>query len=339
MTPEATPGLSLVKVGTGGRPRRGTRTPMVVVLVLLLALAAAAQLDGLWQQRVGAGFWRATALAPVVIGYILAVRPYFDRFRDEAVDALRGLATDPEAFERVAATCARTRRKEWLAVGVGVGVGIVLLQPWRGSTEYAWTLGYRVAATAVMGGLIGSVVYATLSGTRLLTRLHHQPMRINVFDPVPLEPVARRSLFLSLFFLGGLSLGVLLIPDQDALGMVLTGTITVIAVTVFFLGLRNTHRVLVEAKQRELDTVRDNLNAVYGDIKAKTANGEFEDLSRLNTLSNVWINYEKRLKDAAEWPFTNSMLRRLTLTMLIPVLLLSTQRVLIESVLRVLHRQ
>jgi hypothetical protein len=33
------------------------------------------------------------------------------------------------------------------------------------------------------------------------------------------------------------------------------------------------------------------------------------------------------------------MLRRLTLTMLIPVLLLSTQRVLIESVLRVLHRQ
>lgn len=325
--------VNMVKEPT--RRRGNWRAPVGAAVVLLLALAVVAQLDGL-RGQVGASFWRATLLAPAVVVYILAIRPSFDRFRDDAARALRGLAADPAAFDRVVAAGARTRGRDWASAAAGAVAAIALLQPWRTSGDFPWTLGYRVGATVLMGALTGYAVYLALSGTRLLTALHHQPLRVNVFDPVPLEPVARRSLNLSLCFLGGISIGVVLIPDQDALGLALTGTITAVAVAVFYLGLRNTHLVLVEAKQRELAAVRRHLNTVYGEVKDKTGKGEYDDLGRFNTLTNVWGNYEKRIKEAPEWPFTNSMLRRLYFTTLIPLVLLSSQRVVAEAVIKVL---
>ena len=306
---------------------------LLVAIVLLLLPLVAGYLEGLFSKPLE--FWRATLLAPVIIIYILTVQPLFRRFRSEAIAALRSLTTlDSEAFDHQVAAGMPKPQREWFAFALGALLCIGLLQPWRGAMDLVWMRTYRILATALMGGLTGSVIYVTLSSTRLLTQLHAQPLHIDIFNPVPLEPIARRSLFLALIFLGGTSLGLVLVPDQGTRGLIATSTIIALAIAIFFLGTYNTHRVMVGAKQRELATIRHNLAAVYTSVQTCIANQQLDDLGTLNTLTNLWMNYERRVKEAPEWPFNGTMVRQLLFSMLIPLIIVTTQRILVETILR-----
>ncbi|MCE5290914.1 MAG: hypothetical protein LLG14_16980 [Nocardiaceae bacterium] len=299
----------------------------------VVALIAATWLDGAFGSM-DFTFWRQSILAPVIITYIVAIEPLVDRLRDDAFASLRRLAADPAAFDAIVAEGAPQRGSKVVSAGLGAVIGIALLQPWREVEGMAWTITYRVVATLIMCALIGLVVRQSFAGTSVLTRLHRLRLRVNVFNPNDLEPIAKRNLFTSLVLLGGISIGILLFPSQDTPGLVITISITVIAAALFFLSLRNTHRVMAGAKQSELNKVRANMRKVYRELKLRYREDDLgESLSQLNTLSNIWSNYEKRLKEAPEWPFTNSMVRRLILTTLIPIVLLSTQKIAIESML------
>lgn len=303
----------------------------------VLALIATTWLDGVLGSM-DFEFWRQSLLGPIIITYIFAIEPLVDRFRDDAFASLRRLSADVDAFDAIVADGAPRPRSKVISAVLGALIGIALLQPWREVENLPWVTAYRVVATLVMCGLIGVVVGQSFAGTNVLTRLHRLRLRVNVFNPNDLEPIAKRSLFTSLVLLGGISIGILLIPNQDAPGLALTLSITAIAAAFFFLGLRNTHRVMAGAKQSELNKVRANMRKVYRELKLRYREDDFgESLGQLNTLSNIWSNYEKRLKEAPEWPFTNSMVRRLVLTTLIPVVLLSTQKVAIEGLLSVLN--
>ncbi|CAM3660413.1 hypothetical protein [Smaragdicoccus niigatensis] len=302
-----------------------------------LALIGATWLDGV-VGSVDFTFWRQSILAPVIITYIVAIEPLVDRLRDDAFASLRRLAVDTAAFDAIVADGAPRPRSKVISALLGALIGIALLQPWREVEGMAWTITYRVVATLIMCGFVGLIVRQSFAGTSVLTRLHRLRLRVNVFNPNDLEPIAKRNLFTSLVLLGGISIGILLFPNQDAPGLAITISITVIAAALFFLSLRNTHRVMAGAKQSELNKVRANMRKVYRELKLRYREDDFgESLGQLNTLSNIWSNYEKRLKEAPEWPFTNSMVRRLVLTTLIPVVLLSTQKVAIEGLLGVLN--
>ena len=66
----------------------------------------------------------------------------------------------------------------------------------------------------------------------------------------------------------------------------------------------------------------------------RAAQDQVGDLSTLNTITNIWLNYERCIKEAPEWPFTSTMLRKLLVSTLIPIAFFTLQRLAIETALK-----
>ena len=87
---------------------------------------------------------------------------------------------------------------------------------------------------------------------------------------------------------------------------------------VFFLNMRDTHRVLAMEKKRELEAVGHRLKHVRRDIQRCIA--ENESLGPLAGEFSDLMTYERRLRGARTWPYNTAMLRTLFFTILIPAL-------------------
>lgn len=321
--------------------RGGLSWPLATViagLVLLLPLIVVAYLDGVFNRPFDARYWRITLLGPVVILYILATHPQFGRFRRIAINAFGPIVklNADEFDDYIAKHLPLDQWREWLAFGFGAAAGEMLLRPWDVPEFDAliWSKVYRIILTGLMCGLISAVIYSSLATARFLSRLHRQPLDLNIFDLTPLEPIARRSLFYALVLIGGITLGLIFIPNQDARGLVINGIVILAAVLIFFLSMRDTHIVMRRAKERELKIVRQRLAAAHEKVLEQAAQSQAGSLADLSTNTNIWLNYEKRIKEAPEWPFTGTMLRNLLMSILIPIIIVTLQRVAVETFLK-----
>jgi hypothetical protein len=273
---------------------------------------------------------------PAVILYTVLAYRFLERLGQDAIQAFRSLlAQDDVDFDQLLARISPiARRREWLAVGIGVVAGLLLNRPWNWGPNYWWKL-WGTLVTVLVFGLIGGIVYRSLAESRLVSVLHLQPLHIDIFDPMPLEPVARFSLGITLTYLGGVTMSVLFNPDPQELltikSIIIYGSIILVAVLVFFLGMVSTHRVMAEAKERELAIVRRNLSAGYGEWKVRDANGQMHDMEALSYAITAGLAYEKRIEDAPEWPYTTATLRNLAVSILLPVLAWISQ-VIVEFV-------
>jgi hypothetical protein len=262
---------------------------------------------------------------PAVILYTVLAYRFLERLGQDAIEAFRPLlAQERVDFDQLLARVSPLdRRREWLAVGIGVVAGLSLNRPWNWGPSYWWKL-WGVLVTVLVFGLIGGIVYHSLAESRLVSVLHLQPLHIDIFDPMPLEPVARFSLGITLTYLGGVTMSVLFNPDPQELlrieSIVIYGSVILVAVLVFFLGMVSTHRVMAEAKERELAIVRRNLSAAYGEWKERHANGQTRDMEALSHAITAGLAYERRIEEAPEWPYTTATLRNLAVSILLPVL-------------------
>jgi hypothetical protein len=152
-------------------------------------------------------------------------------------------------------------------------------------------------------------------------------LQLNVFDMTALEPIARCSLFYALVLTGGVTLGLFFIPSQDARGLAINSAVIIAAVSIFFLSMRDTHTIMLKLKRRELTLARQHLAALHDKLQEETINGHAEALTRMAPTTNAWLVYEKRIDQAPEWPFTSPMLRKLLVSVLIPITLFILQRV------------
>ncbi|NIV35963.1 MAG: hypothetical protein GWN58_42885, partial [Anaerolineae bacterium] len=102
-----------------------------------------------------------------------------------------------------------------------------------------------------------------LVGTRLNAALHRQPLRVDIFDTKPFWPVGRQSLIIALVFVGGIVLGMLFSFVEDSMldwrNWLLYSLLALVAVLIFFLNMRPTHRVLAAEKKKELGAVQERI--------------------------------------------------------------------------------
>jgi hypothetical protein len=295
-------------------------------LTTILLLVCAAYLDGVLAQLFDAGFWRLNFLGPPITVYLLLVSRFLSRIGNQAVDAFRPVvALDHDEFERLRATAASPKpRREWLAVSLGGLIGFMRRRAGPGLLEgFRWTTLYVVLTGMLEWGLLGWVVYRTLVNIRLFSKLHRQPLNIDIFDPTPFEPVARMSLGMSLAILGINTLLLLLTPDRTILvsimGIILHSALILLAVLVFFLAMADTHRVMAEAKEQKLKLVRRNLLVTFQELEERTTTGQLEGMEALSDSITAWLAYEKRIEEAPEWPYTTDTLRNLIVSTLIPI--------------------
>jgi hypothetical protein len=305
-----------------------------VGLMLILLLVGAAYLDGvLVRHPNGYAWWKAVWYdvddATFVI-YVLLAHHLLRRLRDDAFEAFRSLTPmkDGDSDRIVAETSTLDRLWEWLALGIGATAGLLLNPPW--GHFGGWPIEfYLLLSTPLRFGLIGWIIHVLVADLRLLAELHSQPLDIDVFDLAPLEPMARWSLGISLTGIGALVLSALLnpVPDEFLSEEIITyPVLTLFTVLVFFLTMRSTHRVIVEAKEKKLRLVRHNLSVMFQQLQEQGEIGQV----------NIWLAYEKRIQEAHEWPFTVGIIRNLLVSTLLPTAIFIGRMLVLEVARRLL---
>jgi Na+/melibiose symporter-like transporter len=302
---------------------------VAVSAILLLFLVIATILDGAIREVVFEGGWRTMLLPAVIIIYIVALDTPLRDYRTDAVEAFRQLVLiGDEAFEQLVQEASDVDdRSELIAFLVGAAFGVWSNGPWHITEEFFWLKAYFVVVGALMFGLLAWIAFTSLAGTKLDAVLHEQPLDIDIFDVRPFLPIGRYSLFSALAFVGGSVISILFLgPSQEifniaALG--LYGVLGLVALLVFFLGTRHTHRVLKNAKEREKREIRQHISDAFRALR-----NEDKDVAAISTELNLWLKYEDRLKVARTWPYNTTMLRTLFVSVLFPIIASLAQRII-----------
>lgn len=308
-----------------GRLLSRSRSPWVTIgLALLLALAplGSAYVDGVLDDLIQEGHLRPAFLPSAIIIYILAVGPIINRMQDGVIKAFRSMVlVDDEQYERLVAEASRPNRiAEALAFGAGAAFGL-----WIGLSTFSgeglfWLRICMGLLTCLMFGLLFWIIYGAIAGTRLTTELHRQPLQFDILDISPFEPIGRLSLILSLVILGGVLLGLVLGLARDTIfdwrNWVLYLILALVAVVIFFLNMRDTHRVLVSRKKQELDAVQGHILHACRTLIQRLDAGE--SAGDLGAQINALVTYEERIEEARTWPYNTTMLRTLFVSVIIP---------------------
>ena len=154
-----------------------------------------------------------------------------------------------EGFDQLIVNASRVNPiGEGVAFGLGAVLGVWIGQSWVLDADAFWLKLVLIPSIGLMFGLLLWTIYVALAGTRLNAALHRQPLSVDIFDTGPFWPVGRQSLIIALVFVGGMVLGMLGSFVEDSLldwrNWLLYSLLALVAVLIFFLNMRPTHRVL-----------------------------------------------------------------------------------------------
>jgi hypothetical protein len=305
-----------------GQPR-----PIWVVLIvsisLLLLPIAFVYLGGALDEFFSQGRWRVFLLPPTIIIYVWLVSPLMARMGANVIESIRPLIQlDDDSVDHMIQDASRVDPlHEWIAFGIGVILGIISALSTDFDQGTPWSNSYWLLSSCLMYGVLGWTVFVSVSSTRLNAALHRQPMQFDIFNSTPFEAFGRQSLLLALVFIGGITLS-LLFTIQDAnlssLEFWLVNLLFVLfIVSIFFLAMRPTHKVLLAEKKRRLEPVQRHINLACQDLVQRL--DQSQDPGNLPGEINALIIYEQRLLTARTWPYNTSMLRTLFFSILIPL--------------------
>lgn len=297
--------------------RRYTAFVVVLALALALLLALAAYAQGGSGQRAGGSVRWMLGLDPVMIVYILAVHPFMLQRSQRAMQSLEALA--PRAGDAVRPRTVR-RLGEWGAVLLGALAGLVIARRLPGAE--GWLRLYSEAMSALMFGLLAAVIYSSVARSRHLAAYSRAGLELNVFDAHLLTPFAQWAQSLSLVFVGGISLS-LLFQSYESLrsmeGMIIYGSLVVVALTLFFTSMWTIHAALARAQEKELFRVRRDLAA------AREALARHRDCESAAAVHGPYLpvvvlgTYERQVLDAPTWPFNATIVGRVFASTVAPL--------------------
>lgn len=305
-----------------GRRRSGWMTVAICLLLFALPFLAAA-LDGVLDRLIGQPILRPLLLPPVIISYVVLVTPVLARGEAEMLRRLRPVVlVDDDTYTGVVAEASRINPKAEVAAAlIGALAGYALTIGWE-VEEVPWISAYLTAGLPAMFGVLAWTIYDSLAGTRLIAALHRRPLAIDLLDISPFEPIGRQSLLVTLIFLGGILLGMIFGLDLANIMVWRTflayGPLAFCVILLFFLSMRDSHRVLSETKARELEMVGKRLRETGGRFREELA-GEETTTTAAAEVAGL-LAYERRIRAAPTWPYNPTMLQTLIFSILLPIL-------------------
>ncbi len=296
---------------------------VVIAGILFSLLILVGYLDGDFSQHSIGGFWRTGLQGPVLIIYILVVYPFILRLWKAAIEAFRPIVSMSEnQFNRLSAEIAtEDRRWEWLAVFVGISLHLLRVRIWLGWIDQ-WLEVYQVATDALLFGLLVWLVYSSIKGSRGIAKLSKQNLQLDIFNTKLLAPVARLSLGNSLAFVGGISLA-LLFETQETLiewqSIVVYSVLVLATILIFYISIWSIHNIMARIKRYELEVAQKYMAEMSRKLKEWTTKDQTQGMEELSSAVAGWAAYERRVKEAQEWPFNAGIIRRLFASIFVPV--------------------
>lgn len=294
-----------------------------IFCLLLIGLPpVAAWMDGIWTDYISHGFWRISLVAPVEIIYIIVIVPILAHSDDSVIEVFRSrMGIDNDSFNQFVYDSARINPVvEAVTISVGGMLGLL--------TAYSWNLGADAIRLniamhillAFMYALLAWVILGAIAGTRFISALHRRPIQFDLFDIKPFEPIGKQSLTLAMVFIGGITLAVVFSIQVESIlnpfFWLANIPFVLVAILVFYLGMRPTHLLFEAKKNGELEKIRLSILGVC----RRMAEGfdREEDISAISSQINALAIYEKHLQEVRTWPYNFSMLRTLFFSVLIP---------------------
>lgn len=302
---------------------RPLRVKTTCSLVFLLLPFIAAYLDGILDQFIYQGRWRAFLLAPTIIIYILLVEPFMTRTGENMLEALKPLTDlNDEEFNQMVYDASRIKPwHELLAISIGILLGIVSLLTGGLDQVSSWLMIFLLLSTCMMYGILAWTIFIAVSSTRINVAIHRQVQHIDILNPEPFEAVGRQSLLLALVFIGGMTLSLLFTSQEANISSpefwITNLLFVLITMMIFFLSMRPTHRLLAAVKKSELQPVQSRINSACRELVKRQ--DQHQDSGQLAVEINAMVAYEQRLLAARTWPYNVSMLRTLFFSVFLPL--------------------
>ena len=298
---------------------------LLVALALLLVLVLAAFLDGSLDRLSDWEFWRQYLGVPVIIAYIFLIYPYMLRLGRNAIDAYCRLISHDSTADVDTIIRGPIRHWEWTSITAGIIIWILLQSPWQWQwgVDALWLYIYILISFSMLFGLLAWLIYVSIVESRNLNRLSRQKLDLDIFNTSALFPVARVSLSTSFAFLGGISLSLLFqtVESLQTWSNITIYTVLVVATLfIFFISIWSTHSTMAMTKKREMFLVRDELEKSIRNLREAYGNDGPSRPDNLYLAVAAWGTYERRVREAREWPFNANILRRLAASTLIPAL-------------------
>jgi len=295
---------------------------MGVALACLVVPVLVAWAEGLLDTVLETNLWRGILISPAIIAYILAVAPRMATMEARVFEALQPLMADSDAsLGRVIEEAgAMQRTTEVMAFGGGVAFALLINVP--GLLDgFTWIELCMLLQAALMNGLLGVVIYGSIQSTRVTSAVLRHRLRVDPLDVSPFEAIGRQSLILSLVFVGGITLSLLLIGVSSELLLrwefwAIYAPLASVPVIIFFLNMAPTHRLLQAARDIELRRVDNLIRQACAGLVRELEQGvsAAESAQRVNALTT----YEARLLQARTWPYNTAMLRTVFVSILVP---------------------
>jgi len=105
---------------------------------------------------------------------------------------------------------------------------------------------YSYLFRIIVWGVVIWAIYVAFTVTRLTNTLLRQPLRVVIFDLRPFQPIGRQSLWLSLMFVGGMTLGLLssnFAEEALRLEYLISNTVIMALIVAIFFSTRTTYTV------------------------------------------------------------------------------------------------
>jgi hypothetical protein len=292
-------------------------TTAIIATVLLLFFVLATLFDSSFSELSDWEFWRRSLGAPSVIVYVFAIYPFMQRLWERALQAFQPLLP-PEISKTATIVPVPNRRWEWVAVLLGAAFWAGIERPWLWINQ--WLEVYSSITSLLMIVLLSWLIYNGLISARHLNLLSRQPLNFDIFN-TKLVPVARYSMGITFAFLGGISLSLVFQSIESLLAwqsLTLYSILVCVTILLFFLSMWSTHNVMAGAKRREHDLARNHLEEVTRELREAAVQGRQEEMDRLYSAVAAWGIYERRVREAPDWPYNATILRRLAASILIP---------------------
>jgi hypothetical protein len=130
------------------------------------------------------------------------------------------------------------------------------------------------------------------------------------------------SLVNSLAFVGGISIS-LVFQTQESLrewtSVVIYSVLMLATIIIFYISMWSIHRIMARVKRYELELAQQYMVDMSRKLKEKITKGQLEDMEELSSAVAGGAAYERRVKEAQEWPFDAGIIRRLFASVLAPV--------------------
>ena len=303
-----------------------------LTLALLLLPVVLARLDGLDMRRLWVDY-RAQFIYPIMIAYLVAACHFVPRTRESVARALRPLVQlDEGAFVHlVHQHCRVDPMGELVGFGLGACLGLVInlaFEPVE-PTHPFFLAHYAYLSRIILWGVSGWAVSIAVAATRLTNTLLRQPIRVEIFDLTPFQPIGRQSLLLSLVLIGGMLLGLLTSnfarQELRLEYLIVYPVIVAMSAGIFLLNTHGVHRLLAAIKRQRLESVGRQLARACDRLEELIS--QDQDTHAVATELNALATIKRELQTMTTWPYNTQMLRTILVSAAAPPLLTIIGRV------------